>query len=169
MRKVISLVMSIGMAIACGGGESTPQNPPPQGSASAAASASAAPSSSASTAPTAKSWDQMSHGERLETMKTVVLPKLSADFQAFDAKRFEKFSCTTCHGERIKQGNFTMPNPDLPKLSMADFKKYMDTKPEITKFMMSKVEPDTAAAIGEKPYDPQTKSGFGCAGCHVVN
>ena len=36
----------------------------------------------------------------------------------------------------------------------------MDTKPEMTKFMMSKVEPDTAAAINLKPYDPATKNGL---------
>jgi hypothetical protein len=172
MHKVIGLFLlgSIGLFAACGGGNATPQNPPPEGSASAAPSSSAAPSASTTAeAPTGKPWDAMSHAERLEQMKTVVLPKLQADFQAFNAKKYEKFSCTTCHGERIKQGNFTMPNPDLPKLSMADFKKYMDTKPEITKFMMSKVEPDTAAAINLKPFDPQTKTGFGCGGCHVVS
>ncbi len=169
MRKVIGVVVmsSIGFFAACGGGETTPQNPQPQGSASAAESGSAAPSASAQTsAPSGKPWDQMSHAERLDQMKTVVLPKLQGDFQAFDAKKYEKFSCTTCHGERIKSGNFTMPNPDLPKIGAAEFKKFMDTKPEMTKFMMSKVEPDTAAAINLKPYDPATKTGFGCGGCH---
>ncbi len=102
-------------------------------------------------------------------MKTVILPKMQAEFQAFDAKKFDKFSCTTCHGERLKQGNFAMPNPDLPKLSFTDgFKKHMTAKPDMTKFMMSKVEPDMAGLLGLKPYDPATKQGFGCMGCHVV-
>lgn len=176
MRKLIAVFVlsSMGVFAACGGGQSTTENPPPSGSGSATPSATTAPSASASTAasttaPAAKSWDAMNHAERLETMKTVVLPKMQADFQGFDAKKYDKFSCTSCHGERIKQGNFTMPNPDLPHLSYTDgFKKHMTAKPEITKFMMQKVEIDMAAAIGEKPFDPQTKTGFGCMGCHVV-
>jgi hypothetical protein len=150
---------------ACGGPSETPQNPQPNGSASA--SASAAPSASAAT--TAKSWDSMSHDERLAVMKTVVLPKMTSDFQTLNAKKYEKFECTTCHGERLKKGDFKMPNPDLPHLSSADhFKKHMEKTPEITKFMMEKVVPDMAAAVGEKPFDPQTKTGFGCAECHIV-
>ena len=41
-------------------------------------------------------------------------------------------------------------------------------KPEIVKFMSEKVVPDMANALGEKPFDPATKQGFGCAGCHEV-
>lgn len=132
------------------------------------------PSTSATTAPSAttaapKSWDEMSHGERLDVMKKVVAPKLGADFKEFDSKRYENFSCVTCHGERIKNGDAKMPNPDLPHLSYTDgFKKHMTEKPAVTKFMQEKVVPDMAAAVGEKPYDPQTKQGFGCGECHVV-
>jgi len=120
-------------------------------------------------AETKKSWDALSHGERLELMKKVVAPRLGADFQAFDAKKYEKFSCVTCHGERIKQGDAKMPNPDLPHLSYTDkFKKHMTEKPAITKFMMEKVETEMADALGEKPFDPATKTGFGCGNCHIV-
>ncbi len=128
----------------------------------------------ASTAPTAtaaaaKPWDELSHGERLELMKKVVAPKLGADFKAFDAKRYENFSCVTCHGERIKNGDAKMPNPDLPHLSYTDnFKKHMTEKPAVTKFMQEKVVPDMIEALHEKPYDPQTKEGFGCGECHIV-
>ena len=66
-------------------------------------------------------------------------------------------------------GKFKMPNPKLPKLSFTDgFKKHMDKKPEITKFMMEKVVPEMATLLGTQPYDPKTQKGFGCAGCHVV-
>lgn len=148
---------------ACGGGqaESGPTTAP---------TASAAPSASESAAAAAPAdWESMSHGQRLETMKKVVMPKMSAVFQSFDAKKYADFKCTVCHGERIKQKNFDMPNPDLPHLHYTDdFKKHMAEKPEITKFMMEKVEPEMASALGMHPYDPKTQKGFGCSGCHVV-
>jgi hypothetical protein len=63
-----------------------------------------------------------------------------------------------------------MPNPELPKLSPeGGFKKHMDKKPEITKFMMSKVLPDMAKLLDTQPYDPKTHLGFGCFGCHAID
>ena len=41
-------------------------------------------------------------------------------------------------------------------------------KSEVANFMATKVVPAMAAAMGEKPYDPATHQGFGCAGCHTV-
>ena len=158
----------LGVFAGCGGGggnQPPTQTPTASASATETASASSAPSASAAPA----SWDQMNHAQRLETMKTVVLPKMGADFKEFDAKKYDHFGCTTCHGERIKQGNAKMPNPDLPHLSYTDgFKKERDKHPAITKFMMEKVEPDMAACIGEKPYDAKTNSGFSCGNCHIV-
>lgn len=159
-----------GVFVGCGGGggnQNGTQTPTASASATEAPSASAAPTASA--APSASTWDAMDHAQRLQTMKTVVLPKMSADFKEFDAKKYDHFGCTTCHGERLKKGDFKMPNPGLPHLSYTDgFKKHRDAKPAITKFMMDKVEPDMAACVGEKPFDPKTNSGFGCAECHVV-
>jgi hypothetical protein len=102
-------------------------------------------------------------------MKKVVLPKMKETFTAFDPKDFEHVTCLTCHGAGAKDGSFKMPNPDLPKLSPADgFKKHMDKKPEITKFMMSKVLPTMAELLNTQPYDPKTHLGFGCFGCHAI-
>jgi len=166
MRKLLFLgsLVSLGLFAACGGGAGT-QTPTGTPTATASASASAAPSASAA----ATTWDQMDHAQRLNTMKTVVLPTLGADFKAFDAKKYDNFSCVTCHGERIKQGDAKMPNPDLPHLNYTDnFKKQREKKGAMVDFMMNKVEPDMAHAVGEKPFDPATKTGFGCAECHVV-
>jgi len=183
MRNVILLgsaaVLGVvfGVFAGCGGGggaQQTTQTPTASAQPSASESASAAPTESAApsasaSAAAAPSWDQLNHAQRLEVMKTVVVPKLGADFKGFDAKKFDHFGCTTCHGERIKQGNFKMPNPGLPHLSYTDgFKKERDKHPAMLKFMMDKVEPDMVAAIGEKPYDPKTNTGFGCGGCHIV-
>jgi hypothetical protein len=168
MRRLVALfgLVSSGMFVfaACGGGGAESG-----GSTMPTASASGAETSAASASSAAMDWESMSHGQRLETMKKVVVPKMGAVFQSFDAKKFADFNCVVCHGERIKQKNFDMPNPDLPHLSYTDgFKKHMTEKPEITKFMMDKVEPEMAAALGMHPYDPKTQKGFGCGGCHVV-
>ena len=60
----------------------------------------------------AKPWTDMNHEERLQLMKTKVLPTMKAKFQAFNAEEFGDFGCETCHGSGIKQGNFDMPNPE---------------------------------------------------------
>lgn len=111
----------------------------------------------------------MTHDQRKDFMKTTFFPKIKDEFVAFDGKKFADMSCITCHGDGAKDGSFKMPNPKLPKLSVADgFKKHMTKTPEITKFMMSKVVPDSAALVGEPPYDPKTQKGFGCMECHTI-
>lgn len=127
----------------------------------------------ASTAPPAapgapKQWAAMSPQERLDHMKKTVAPRMKAVFQAHDANEFKDFGCATCHGEGAKDGRFAMPNPALPKLSPADgFKKQRDEHPKGTQFMMDRVTPEMAAALGVPPFDPATRQGFGCFGCHV--
>ena len=44
-------------------------------------------------------WDKMDHTERKAYMKQVVFPAMKAEFTAFDAKKFGKMECVTCHGE----------------------------------------------------------------------
>jgi hypothetical protein len=111
----------------------------------------------------------MNDDQKREHMKTVVLPKMKEDFGGFDAKKFGGMNCATCHGDGAKAGTFKMPNAKLPKLNPAGgFKKHMDKKPEMTKFMMEKVVPDMAKALDQQPYDPKTQTGFGCMSCHTM-
>ena len=111
----------------------------------------------------------MDHQQRLEHMKNVVMPRMKELFAAVDAKRYGEMKCVTCHGEGAKNQTFKMPNPKLPKLSYTDgFKKHIDKTPVMTKFMMEKVVPEMAALLGEQPFDPATKKGFGCAECHLM-
>jgi hypothetical protein len=60
-----------------------------------------------------------------------------------------------------------MPNPGLPKLTTTGkFEAEMKKSPKATKYMMDKVVPEVAGALGVPPYDPTTKQGFGCFNCH---
>ena len=144
--------------------------PAPAPSAAPVATASTAPVESASAAPAAKpAWKDMKAEQRKEYMKTVVLPKMKEEFVAFNAHAYGEMNCVTCHGDSAKDGSFKMPNPKLPKLPSdeAGFKALMKKKPEVTKFMGSKVVPAMAEMVGESPYNPETKQGFGCFECHT--
>jgi hypothetical protein len=182
------LVASLIAAAACGGSEpssTTPANPapsttvettPPVDTATPPPAPTTEPAPTASAPPPAPTgpampaaWKDMDKKQRAEWMKTVVMPKMAKSFQGFDAKDFKDFTCVTCHGPGAKKGNFTMPNPGLPKLDAADgFKKHMTKKPEVTKFMMTQVVPEMADALQVPKYDPATHQGFGCFNCHVA-
>jgi mono/diheme cytochrome c family protein len=167
MRIVTVWVAGV-FVLACGGAQPAAEppaspTPAPLPSASAAAPDGAAPASS--------SWDAMSRDEKMNHMKTVIFPKMKDEFSTFDGKRFSTFTCATCHGAGAKNGSFKMPNPDLPKIpgTPEGFKKLMETKGDITKFMMGKVKPRMASLLGETEFDPQSNpKGFGCAECHTV-
>jgi hypothetical protein len=178
---ILFLAIVTAAGIACGGGAPEPVVPPPIPSAEPSAPASAAPSAEASASPSAlpsaapsaaptaegpKSFDSMSMAEKAEHMKKVVAPKMGKVFQDYDGKRYEAFGCVTCHGKAKED-----PHKVLPKLTLSGdgMKNLTAKKPKIMKFMQEKVTPEMAAAMGEKPYDPATKSGFGCGGCHTVN
>jgi hypothetical protein len=109
-------------------------------------------------------WDAKTDKQKKAYMKLTVKPKMEALFTEFDGERFGEFRCTTCHGPNPKERNFEMPNPDLP--SLADWEKLEADKPEAMEFMKTKVEPQMANLLGMQPYDPETKTGFGCSGCH---
>jgi hypothetical protein len=110
----------------------------------------------------------MTRGQHIDFMVKTVLPRMKAEFVAFDAKRFARMDCATCHGDTVRTGSFTLPNPELPKLSVeGGFAKHKKAAPEMTEFMMQKVVPDTAALLEVPAYDPATHQGLGCFTCHV--
>ncbi len=101
-------------------------------------------------------------------MKSTVLPNMKTAFQGYDAKDFADFNCATCHGAKIKQGKFDMPNADLPKLDFKhDLKDDIAQHPETVKFMENVVVAEMTTMLGVKPYDMKTKKGFGCEACHT--
>jgi hypothetical protein len=103
-------------------------------------------------------------------MKSDVMPKMGQLFHDFDAKHYAEPQCALCHGSGAKDGSFKMPNPELPKLDLtpAGFKKMQAKKPKVVEFMLKQVEPQMASLLGEPAFDPKTKQGFGCTGCHTT-
>jgi hypothetical protein len=95
---------------------------------------------------------------------------MGALFHEFDAKRYDEPKCVLCHGAGANDGSFKMPNPELPKLDLTPggFKKLQAKKPKVMEFMLKKVEPQMASLLGEPAFDPKTKTGFGCTGCHTT-
>jgi cytochrome c553 len=115
-----------------------------------------------------KPWSEMDDDERMAHMGAVVMPRLQAVFQEHDPERFATFGCVTCHGNGARDGNFEMPNPDLPQLDAANlYKKHRQEAPEMTKLMWKKVEPALGEALAQTYGlgDAQVS----CKSCHIVN
>ncbi|MBX3208319.1 MAG: hypothetical protein KF764_24955 [Labilithrix sp.] len=134
----------------------TGETPPPGEGADAGAAAAAEPT-----------FDDLPHDKKVEVMATKVVPNVGKLFKEHNGKKFEKFGCVTCHGPQKKDD----PRKVLPKLTLSNggYEKLAKAKPEMMKFMGEQVVPAMAAALNEKPFDPATKQGFGCAGCHTVD
>ncbi|MBI4956291.1 MAG: hypothetical protein HY908_30015 [Myxococcales bacterium] len=140
---------------------------PPQPTAAPTAAPTAEPTASASAAPEVPTaWsDDLTKEQKGAFMKKVVLPAMAPVFQAADAKKYAAFGCKTCHGPDFKD-----PDEFLPALTVkGDKMTAFADKPDVSKFMMDKVLPEMAKAMGMQPYDPATKKGFGCGGCHKID
>jgi hypothetical protein len=171
----VVFVSSIALAAACGGGQPDPVAPelPPEPAPTADMGPEPAPEPDpepeVAPEPAKPTWATMAHDQKVEHMKSVVMPKMSALFQEFDAKKYKEFGCPTCHGPGAKEGKFEMPNKKLPKLSSKDnFAKHMKEHKKVTEFMMQKVVSEMASTIEMEPYNPETQKGFGCGGCHEM-
>ena len=123
--------------------------------------------------PAEVAWKDMTKQQKGRYMHHVVMPKMKDVFVAFDAEKFAKPNCNTCHGKNPKEHGFKMPSPDLPQLPASE-KEFMETvmkdKPEMVKFMSGKVTPMMADLLGLKAFDPKAPdpAAFGCHACHTL-
>lgn len=177
--SVSALASVFALAAACGGTPPqpplTPEPPVLESDAGADTTDGAAPETDAApaadTAPAAKAeplgpkFDSMTKEEKAAHMKKVVVPAMTKVFQELDAKKFATVTCKTCHGAKM-----AAPQKVLPKLKLSGdgFEKLSQKNAKVVKFMSERVGPEMAKALGEEPYDPATKKGFGCGGCHSV-
>ncbi len=115
-------------------------------------------------------WEKMTHDQRKAYMKDVIMPKIKPIFVQFDAKKFRDMKCATCHGEGAHNGQFKMPNPELPKLpnTRALFQKLVRDKPQWMEFMDKTVKPSMANLLSMPLFDPKTGKGFSCGNCHTT-
>jgi len=116
-------------------------------------------------------WKDMDREQRVNYMRTVVLPQMRQTFAAFDEERFGRINCKTCHGDGATNESFEMPNPKLPKLptTTEGFQALMVKDSAIMNFMMHKVKPQMAQLLGMAEFDPQSNpKGFGCFNCHTA-
>jgi mono/diheme cytochrome c family protein len=165
MRTI--LMCALGLMLMSTGPAWSEESAAPKTKAPAAPTAPGAAAESASATKTID-WKGMNKKQRKDYMKKTVLPAMRKVFAEFDAKKYRKITCLTCHGDGAEKA-FEMPNPDLPALptEAAGFKALQEKKPDLMKFMGTKVKPTMAQLLGKPEFTPQVPDGFGCYGCHT--
>jgi len=116
----------------------------------------------------AVAWEDMDKDARKAFMKKTVLPRMKAEFAAFDAKKYAKFTCKTCHGPSAGT-TYKMPNPKIEQLPAdeAAFMAMMKKHPKMAEFMGKTVKPVMASLLGLPEMTRENAQGFGCGACHV--
>jgi mono/diheme cytochrome c family protein len=120
-------------------------------------------------------WKDMTVPQKKAYMKAAVTPTMKPIFQAFDAKKFKRFNCETCHGKDGADRKYKMPSNDIHPLpnTKEAFEaklKVEPTWPKWTEFMSQKVEPAMGKLLDVPVFDPQkpVEGAFSCAKCHKV-
>jgi hypothetical protein len=112
-------------------------------------------------------FDKLTHEEKMDFMKQKILPAMKKEFQTFDAKKYAKFDCKTCHGKDPKGSKYKMPNPELPKLDFVALKAGKQA-PKVAEFMGKVVKPKMAELLQQSEMTESNPTGFGCLECHIA-
>jgi hypothetical protein len=107
-------------------------------------------------------WEAMDFDARKQFMGAVVLPSVTPLFREFDAERFASVSCETCHGSGARDGDFVVPNADLPVLHSAELKNPPEELQPILGFMREVLKPKLAELLGVEA------STVKCSSCHTM-
>jgi hypothetical protein len=107
-------------------------------------------------------WEAMDFDARKQFMAAVVLPAVSPLFREFDPERFAAVSCKTCHGSGARNGDFVLPNADLPVLHSAALKNPPEELQPILGFMREVLKPKVAELLGVEG------SALKCGACHQM-
>jgi len=125
--------------------------------------------------PPAIAWKDMTFDQKRAYMKTAVVPTMKPIFQAFDAKKFKKVTCETCHGKDGPDRKFKMPSNDIHPLPNTPeaFQAMMAKSPDWarwTDFMVKSVEPTMGKLLGVAIYNPEKpdENAFACKNCHKL-
>jgi hypothetical protein len=110
-----------------------------------------------------RAFDTLNHDERIEFMKTRVVPAMQPVFVQHDASKYASFGCRTCHGPTADDGEFHMPSGSLPKLTGDLTKKFPRAKLD---WMLMEVKPTMAKLLKQKEWSPDDPYGFDCYACH---
>lgn len=160
--KSVAFVVAM-LAAACGSkSPSQPTTPPASGGEEAAAGSATA--AAPAPLPDFKTFDELSHEQRGQFMKEVVMPAMAPLFKEHDAQKFAEFGCKTCHGPGVENHEFHMPNDALPKLGKSEMSKF---KPADLEWMSKVIKPKMAELLKEAEWTPENPNGFGCMECHT--
>lgn len=113
-------------------------------------------------------WARMTAQQKGRYMGESVMPAMTALLQAYDPAHFAQVTCATCHGANAREVHFHMPNtlPALPAFGTPAAQQRMAAERRMYEFMGTRVRPAMSQLLGLPPFDPQTRQGFGCFGCH---
>jgi cytochrome c553 len=120
-------------------------------------------------------WSTMTEADRVAYMTSTVMPSMKALFTEFDARRYSKMTCATCHGHDGEQRRWKMPNPDL----LLEIEAVTSSPPphgghgpgaaQMDAFMKTKVAPRMAQLLGKAPSDKAADKGEACFVCHTLD
>jgi hypothetical protein len=109
------------------------------------------------------SWAAKNTEQRFGFMAAQVHPTMSKVFREYDSS-FAKFECSNCHGSRMEQIDYAMPNKALYSLPKdRPYDDAIDYDAKIAVFMMTKVTPALQELLN-RGEGPRTKAS--CFNCH---
>ena len=115
-------------------------------------------------------WADMVKEQRIDYMKSVVLPRMKQAFTQFNPDRYAKMNCMTCHGDSATEGSFKMPNPRLPVLPNSSRRLQGARRGQARGDGLheERGEAEDGRLLGTPEWNPETKTGFGCMACHTT-